>query len=387
MLGRTLVLILALMACGMSCYTTPQRCRGDGTLRKTDKHVGSHPELVVISLDTTPSPASEMFEATLQHFGYEYHLLGSTKSDPQPPSNGVFKLAIWHYRFLRYRALVEKIAQETPNKIILLSDANDVLIAAPPEEVVEKFKALNQRILLTGHMSCCNVRLYEYVKDKALSMHFSEDDLFSTDPSIKSYIAPLQYLLAVEGRVHGFSDGPTYLWTPAAQREMALIKAIPMQPEGPASKYRYLNAGGILGYAEDLLAAMNEIDMQPFDDDEERWTLWYAQKNGGYHTNRALIDYQREIFALVDDYASEKDKLRVLFDDLPELPTGRFFNFTFDEDKQRWKTEFGTYPAIFHCAGCNIAPDKMRTFHERILAPLTPETFMNPDLLAHVGAC
>ncbi len=362
----------------------PQECRGPGKTRTVDLHAGDpNSELAVVSIDTTPGPASQMYEATLNHFGYEHYLLGSTKEKPQPPSNGVFRLAFWHYRYQRYLETVQQIAKTNPRKIIILSDANDVLFAAPPAELIQKFKQTGKEIILTGHMSCCNVRLYEYVREEAKSLHFEESDLFSTDPKIKDSIGLLQFLLAVQGRKYGDSDGPLYLWTPAAQREMKLIKAIPM-----VTKYRYVNAGGVMGYANSLAKAMTELNMQPFDDDEEQWTLWYAGANGGYHSQRALLDYQRDMFALVDDFVEgETDKLRVLFDDQPELPTGKFFNFTLDAQKNRWKTEFGTYPVIFHCAGCNVSSEKMRIFHERILRVMDAQSFLSPALFQYVGKC
>ena len=378
-LSASFMLGLLLLAQGQAgCNRGSQaECQVKLPKRTADKHGHStdpNNELIVLSMDTVPTLSTSVFESVLKHFNYEYILLGSPPENPQPPSNGLFKLTFWNYRFHRYLSLIK---QMDPEKIVLLTDANDVMFAGGPKEIVDKFKSMNKRIVLSGNMCCCNVGIYDYVKTLAERRTPPISDLESTDPLIVSMVKNIVDLAGFSPTQFGEQPAPSRLWTPQAKHEIELIKKIPFKnstPPGPATKYRYLNAGGIIGYAKDLAAAMEEINPQKFDDDEEQWSLWYAKPDGGYESKKAIIDYEQRIFAVVDEMENRDGEVRILYGDYPgapdAYPSSKFFNFTLEESTLRWKNDFGNSPAVFHCAGCGS--EKMHTYRKNIL-DLLPE--------------
>jgi len=64
----------------------------------------------------------------------------------------------------------------------------------------------------------------------------------------------------------------------------------------PAKAPRFLNAGGFIGKAADLLKAMREVEKLADWDDQLAWTQWYLQD-----PKRLTIDHDRRIFSCVGD--------------------------------------------------------------------------------------
>jgi len=344
-----------------SACPQPAVCKQNTGLRTSDviKTVGSN--VTVVSLDTAPSPGSSLFQSALDSLGYDYYLLGTTEEKPQPARNGIFRQALWYYRFNRYHDIVTEIAARKPKQIIALSDANDVLFVGRSSAVEAAFKELGKDIVITGQIYCCNVRQIDYVREVAKDLHI--DNIESADPRVQEIVKPLAISIAVMGKRFGGQDLPGWLWTEPAQRIMRGIKKIQMKPNGPATKYRYVNAGGIIGYADAIMKAMSEIDMQPYDDDEQKWNTWYAEI--GYPSGRATIDYEQKIFAMVNDPGDIQGDTRILFDDVVELPERKFFDLKLDDATSEFVNAFGNRPKVFHCAGC--WKGEMKDFRTRIV--------------------
>lgn len=359
-----LACLLIIVACSGDEFNSPE-CTEKLPRRTEDLIITQNlnPELVVVSLDTAPTKASNIFEHNLKTLGYDYILLGSTKDNPQPPNNGVFKLALWNYRFHRYLDQIKTIAQATPNRIVALSDANDVIFVSPPQEIVSSFKAFKKSIVLSGTMYCCNIDRFHYVKKMAGAQTPPITNIESTDPATLDIIKILADRASTSPEYFGLLPAPLYLWTPQAQAEIRVIKRIPLRPDGPATKNRFVNAGGIIGYANALLQAMEEINSQPYNDDEELWNTWYGKVGGGFDRGAAIIDYEQRIFAVVDEMSDRDDEVRILFDDYimanKSLPESKFFNFSVPPNSPRWTSIYDTTPGIFHCAGC-----KPRNMHD-----------------------
>jgi hypothetical protein len=327
----------------------PAECNESGGIRSQDVvKIGTGSPITVISLDTSPSVGSSLFQSALEYLGYDYYILGSPIDNPQPKRSGVFKQALWYYRMKRYQNIVNAIAATDPGRIVLMTDANDVLFRDKPASIEKEFLALGKPIVLSGSVYCCNTSYIDYIRAEARRLHI--DDVESTDPAVAEIVKQIAFLMGARGAAFGRPEWPAGLWTPAAIREMQAVKAIAMEPDGPATKYRYVNAGGIIGFAGALRAAMEEIDIQPFEDDEERWNLWYA--NVGYPSGRAIIDYRQKIFAVVNEIEDQDGLVRILFDDIPNMPKRKFFDLFFDQATDSFVNVFGNYPKVFHCGGC-----------------------------------
>jgi hypothetical protein len=353
---KSVILLLATCSVLAGACTPPAICKESlGKVRSTDFHkVGTNPaNLVVVALDTEPTVGSGLFQSTLDHFGYEYYLLGSVSARAAyPVKNGVFKPHVMSLKSIRFHETIDKIvAERGEDVIILLSDASDVLFTQAPEVVLERFKQLSKDIVLTAELGCCNVNLMPYIEKAAKNLGI--DDIHSMDPEVIASVKQITQMMPVLGTSLGYGDEPVYLWTPEAKRIVSLYKKIPVEPHGPATKYRFLNAGGMIGKAGALQKAYAEINFQIFDDEQEKWLLWYGEK--GFYDGRAILDYHQSIFAVVNEIEDHDGDMRILFDDFPALPERK--SFTYHDDKNG--------PVVFHCAGCSSA--QMRSFRNQIV--------------------
>jgi hypothetical protein len=357
--------------------STPEICLHSPPKRTSNlvKVDGNSP-IIVVALDTAPNVGSSLFQSTLDYLGYDYYLLGNTKEKPEPVKNGLFRLALWHYRFNRYYDAVSQIAAATPDKLVLLSDASDVLMTRPAKKVAEEFGKLGKDIVLSGTIYCCNVNPLAYVRTAAKTLHI--DDIESSDPKTSHQVKCLTSTVMFSGGQHGGRDLPGMLWMSQTQKILEGIRKIPFEPLGPATKFRHINAGGIIGPASKLKQAMSEIPMEPYGDDEELWHDWYT--NIGYPSGRATIDYKQHIFAVVSEEPNIPAETPILFGDAPSLPERIFFNLKPDPKAIGFRNVFGNMPSALHCAGCN--GNQMSYFRKRVrdLFPNPEKIFKQPDL-------
>lgn len=366
---------LPLLALLIACDPDPKCKDGSGWSRTEDFHQKGtgNANLIVVSLDTEPTMGSSLFQSTLDHFGYEYYLLGSKSSQiPYPVKNGIFKLEIFGYRTARYKEAIAKIITEKgPKTVVVLSDAGDVLVTRGPGDVLEAFKKSGKDILFTAEMGCCNVNVLPYVEQIAKSMGI--DDVRSSDPRVVSIVSQIAKMVPVMGQSLGFGNEPIYLWTPEAKRVLALMRQVPLKPHGPATQYRYLNAGGIIGYADALQAALSDLPSNSFYDDQEGWSLWFGEI--GYPQGKAILDYRQSLFAMVNEIKDLDGLIRALFDDFPTLPQGKDFVFNPKNDG----------PSFFHCAGCSL--QQMRSFRQQIVRGLKEQNVFTEQQKEFVDQC
>jgi len=366
----------ALLVLLIACDPPAPKCQEtSGWSRTEDFHQKGKGDtnLVVVSLDTEPTMGSSLFQSALDHFGYEYYLLGSKSAAiPYPVKNGIFKLEIFGYRTARYREAIDRIiAEKGPRAVIILSDAGDVLVTRGPQDILEAFKKSGKEILFTAEMGCCNVNILPYVEKIAKDLGI--DNVRSSDPRIVSIVSQIAKMVPVMGTSLGYGNEPVYLWSPEAKRILALMRQVPLEPHGPATQYRYLNAGGIIGYAGALKQALSDLPSSNFYDDQEGWSLWYGEI--GYPQGKAILDYQQSLFAMVNEIKDLDGLIRALFDDFSILPHGKDFIFNTDN----------VGAGFFHCAGCS--QQQMRSFRQQIVNGLKEKNIFTTQQREFVDQC
>ncbi|MBL4818801.1 MAG: hypothetical protein JKY15_06175 [Deltaproteobacteria bacterium] len=376
---RFLAIALTLIA---ACSgNEPAYCKNSlGTKRTQDLHhlanSGNPEKVVVLTIDTSPTKRSELLESTLKYFDYEYYILGNqnAKQQPHPKKSGVFREYFFSYKLYRYLDTLQEIMTiRGPKSIVVLTDASDVMFALGPKAIKDRFEKLGQPIILSGEMLITATRL-PYIKRFAQELHM-EEELESTNSDTIKLVELLREVVIFKGTSWGYGDLPFVLWMPEVQETVSLIKKIPVEPNGPANQFRYVNSGGIVGYADALIEALEDMDIQIGDDDQAIWNQWYGAI--GYPRNKGLIDYQQTTLAQINHDFDMDAVFRFLFDDFPTLPSKPPFVFKWEPD---------TMPVAYHCAGCNQS--NMRSFHRQIVNTLQERfEIFSKEQLQFVNGC
>jgi hypothetical protein len=101
--------------------------------------------LLVITVNTkTHELGFKNFEQSCKIFGYDYYILAKEED---------FRDFQW--RTYKYIEGIEQISRDE-NDVILICDSNDVFFIGPAEELLQKFKAMNKRIVVGAESACCN---------------------------------------------------------------------------------------------------------------------------------------------------------------------------------------------------------------------------------------
>lgn len=180
-------------------------------------------------------------------------------------------LTEWGRNFSVKTALYHKALKDLdPNTIVLLSDSFDFLPLAPKEEIVEKF------------------------------LHFRSDIVYNAEV---------------------FCHPKPEMW----QRYDELV------PQNSGDRWRYLNSGGIIGYAGKILQIFDHYPYTMETDDQ------------GYHTD-AFLDIQEN---KTIDVEIKLDTKHYLF----YAMAGDINGLRFDTEMLRFQTKIDGWPALYHMNG------------------------------------
>jgi len=200
----------------------------------------------------------------------------------------------WTGGGMAMRLVKEAIADETEDTIVLVVDAFDVLVLAGWDEILEKLTQFSTPIVFSAEKGCW--------PDKELSTVYPPPPLL---PQLSD------------------SESPKT-----------------SEQDGPLSPYRYLNAGGYIGYAGALREAIQELS--PRDDDrsdQRHYTRYFLD-----HPDKVSLDYRATIFQTLFDVAPDD----VAFD--ATEPTRVINRLT------------GTRPCILHGNGRGLPKEKLYHF-------------------------
>lgn len=197
-------------------------------------------------------------------------------------------LTAWGVKFgTKMKLYHEKLKDLDPNTIVVLSDSFDYLPLAPKQEIIDKFLRFQCHIVYNAEIFC------------------------HPDP---------------------------HIW----YRYDELI------PENASDRWRYLNSGGIIGYAGKLLEVFDHYTYS-VDTDDQR-----------YHTSAFLDIVENKTLDVSIKLDTKHDLLYAMAGDIGGL--------RFDTEMLRFQSQTDGWPALIHCNGSigETAPtfEKWNEYHK-----------------------
>lgn len=306
--------------------------------------------LVIFALDTNPNEDSLIYRKIVKNLGYKYKMFRSEKDHPMPAFGPMFKQALWYHRTLRYIAELKKLEN---NDVVIFSDVRDVTFFGSANETLSEFKKLDKKIIISSTFQCCTVNYIPYVKKYAKKIGYPwnvKNEAFPTPEEQKEikilwnmYFENEESHLAQSNEIYGRK------WPNADFINNYKLK----EQYFHLSNNQYANAGTIIGYRDDFLKAFEQMDPQPWYDDEETWNYWFSKlPNYSEYT----LDFKDNIFGIVTSTSRPKSgELKQLFLEkfYPEnkFPYKKFFRFTVNNGE--FVSYWGGKTKIFHCPGCS----------------------------------
>jgi len=305
--------------------------------------------IVVFALDTDPNIDSFIYRKIVKGLGYRYKMFRASTQFPMPAKGKMFKQSLWYHRTLRYIAELKKLAE---NDIVIFSDVRDVTFFGSAEEVMNEFKRSKKRILISSTFQCCTQNLIPYIKEYARKINSPLSIKDESFPTIKEQ----DEMKKIWDKYHK-DEFPA-----RADADTKYKKKWPSRPflenfraheeNFKISNNQFVNAGTVIGYRDDFLKALAEIDPKPWSDDEEDWNLWFSklENNSTYSP-----DYKESIFGIVNSperpYPNELVVLG-LADLYPmdKFPYKEFFRYQIKDNN--FFSHWGEKTKIFHCPGC-----------------------------------
>lgn len=278
--------------------------------------------LVYMTVSTKPNLLSYVWEESIKHFKYNYLIMGSTSSNPQPihTNKNTFLKLFWYWRFKKYIEGIKKIINKKGKSIIvMITDSDDVNVICPPQELLNKyntsFKSKGYKIVISGQIYCCN---YNFLTKNKINGNKQTDYIIN------------------------------------------LLKNRKNRPDSNISPYKYVNGGTYMGEAGALLTMYEQCltlkDMFGYNffdndsiDDEEVLNMWYSTDNIFNENTKATIDYQQEIFCVIMEFVHNLYLKKKLTDsdktDLTQLTVNSSGNII---------NQFNQQPLVFHYAAYNL---------------------------------
>jgi hypothetical protein len=244
------------------------------------------------------------------------------------------------------------------NDIVILSDVRDVVYFGTPSEVISEFKKAKKKIVISSTFQCCVTNYIPYIQEYSNKNgeKFEFESLAFPDLNQQDEIKRISdEFFAIEAPKRANNDKEfQYFWTQGQHEIITGMNDYNKSDLVKNSNNRFGNAGTIIGYRDDILAALKQINPTPWYDDEESWNLWFA-KLANYESYSP--DFFESIFAIVTSTSRPNgNELSVLKleNDWPEdkFPYRTFFRFRYD--KGNLESYWHTNPKIFHCPGCSL---------------------------------
>jgi hypothetical protein len=112
----------------------------------------------VYAVNTNPGPLLDNWKNSLQRLGYDHEVIGEGE-----------KWGGWPWRTRKY---IEKLANETKEKIFVLTDANDVFFIGRPEELIENFRSYGSDVVVGAEHACSTGPMLSNYSLKATVMNY-----------------------------------------------------------------------------------------------------------------------------------------------------------------------------------------------------------------------
>jgi hypothetical protein len=343
---------LLLLIFGYGCV---QRTHNSYPLRTEQFIRADRPLFIAVS--TQENPVATALFKRVQDLGYDLHVVDDVGFKPEQSQRS--KQFFWPHRVRAYQTVLRDLVdnRDQADRLVVLSDANDVYAIRPATEFVATFKSQDYRIILSGMTYCCNIYLEDYAKqiakleDRGGVFEYNSPEF---DPDAQE-----EFWLRAKSGNHALNPESLHgrAWTESFKTIVDNTSALLKRNNRTEEKYRFVNAGQIAGYAGALLETMSKVfDVAQFDD-EERWNLWYSKN--GLQDNLATIDYGQEFFQVIpewhESWAVPIHLASYQVNDISQLP--RFLDPSFSKEIKPngvaiKALAFGSYPFFLHCPNC-----------------------------------
>ncbi len=285
----------------------------------TQKNTTQKNNLLIITVASDQNDPLTRFTRSCDVYGYEYKILGLGR----PWKGG--NMAAGPGGGQKVNLLLEELskwdASELASRVILFTDSYDVVMNAPPDEIMNKY----EEVFCNGNKYNSNNREEEKKKNKPI-------------------------VFAAE----------CYCWP-----DKSLAQQYPA--DTAHKKFRYLNSGGFIGYASDIL---NEVllKIEDHDDDQLFYTRVFLSRQKTTQS-RIMLDTECEIFqalnGAVDDMEHQIGKSR-LYNRLTKM-TPCVIHGNGPEETKRALTRFSNYLgdcgwnlSYRYCNTTHVSDDQLR---------------------------